>query len=241
MLQLVIMPIKNFFLSSSLTSTCSSRYPFLYTICKIPLSSYMTGTLLNCNHGPLTSTLLNCQPSQDPLSSTTLNYRLTQTMHDMPSGHVRHLGHLRHLRHLRRWTYSGIPSGPYVILGHLRQLGHPSHLGHLGHLGNISDLNTLNPYPLEPAPTDSQLEAFITELDPTDLGPSKGYYKDDLLNPLSIDTPLLLPCLNRHYTSQALAPSWSRTYTSQTHGQSLDPSDFPLDALDGHGSFLEIP
>jgi hypothetical protein len=32
-------------------------------------------------------------------------------------------------------------------------------------------------------------------------------------------------------------------YTSQTalNGQPLGPMDFPLDTLDGHGSFLEIP
>jgi hypothetical protein len=187
--------------------THSSCYPFLYSACKRPLSSYATGMSLNCtsqDYCPPTSTSLNCQPSWNHSSSMTLNCRLTQTTHDMPSGHVRHLSHLRHLGHLGHWTYSS----PYVILEHLRQLGHPGHLGHLSHLGNISDLNTLDPYPLNPLPT---------------------------------ETPLLPPCLNRHYTSQALALSWSRTYTNQTHGQSSDPLDFPLDTLDVHGSFLEIP
>ena len=110
-------------------------------------------------------------------------------MHDMSSSHVRHLGHLGLLGH---WTYSGMPSGPYIILRHLGQLGHP------GHLSNIGGLNTLNPYPLNPALTDSQLEAFIT----TDPGLLEGYYKDNLLDPIPTDTPLLLPCLDRHYTSQ---------------------------------------
>jgi hypothetical protein len=72
-----------------------------------------------------------------------------------------------------------MPSSPYVILGHLRQLGHPGHLGHLSHLGNIGDLD-----PLNPAPTDSLPGAFITEMDPTDPGPSQGCYADDLLDPL---------------------------------------------------------
>jgi hypothetical protein len=147
MLRSITMPTKNFFFLSSLAPT-HSYYP---------LPHYLTGTSLNCQ-------------SQDycPTSSMTLNCRLAQTTHDMPSGHVGHLGHLRLLGH---WTYSGMPSGPYVILRHLRQLRHPSHLGHLGHLGNIGGLNTLDPYPLDPSPTDSQLEAFITEMDPTDLGP----------------------------------------------------------------------
>ena len=124
-------------------------------------------------------------------------------MHDMPSGHPGHLGHLSHL-------------------------SHPSHLSHLGYLGTIGNLDTLNPYSLDPALADSPLEAFITELDPEDPGPSEGYYKDDLLDPIPINTPLLPPCLDRHYTSQ-------------THRQVLDTLDFPIDALDGHGPILEIP
>jgi hypothetical protein len=56
-----------------------------------------------------------------------------------------------------------MPSGPYVVIG---QLGHPSHFSHLGHLGNTGDLDTLDPYSIDPAPTDSQFKAFITELDP---------------------------------------------------------------------------
>jgi hypothetical protein len=112
-----------------------------------------------------------------------------------------------------------MPSSPYVILRHLRQLEHPGHLGHLGHLGNISDLDTLNTYPLDPTLTDSQLEAFITELDPMDPGPSEGHYEDDLLNPIPIVTPLLPQCLNRHHLDT--------DYTSQTYRQVLDTVDFP--------------
>ena len=208
----VTMPTKNFF-PSSLAPTHSSHYPFLYTACKCPLS------------GPSTSTLLNCQAQDShpgPSSGTTLNCNLAQTSHDMPSGHVRHLGHLGHLRHLRHlrhlghlghWMYCGMPSGPYVILGHLGQLRHPSHLGHLSHLSNIGDLDPLNPSPLDPALTDSQLEAFITEPDPMDPGLLEGYYEDDSLDPISTDTPLLLPCLDRHYISQITLNEQPRTFS----------------------------
>src|SRR5580693_664041 len=151
------MPTKNFFLSLSLTPSRSSCYPFLYSTRKRPMSSNTSGTSLNCT--------------------------ITQTSHDMPSGHVGHLGHLRHLRHLRHWTYCGMPSGPYVILGHLRQLGHPGHLGRLSHLSNIGDLN-----PLNPTLTDSLPGAFITEMDPMDPGPSQGCYADDSLDPLHTRT-----------------------------------------------------
>jgi hypothetical protein len=108
-----------------------------------------------------------------------LNCNLTQTSHDMPSGHVRHLSHLRHLGHLGHWTYCGMPSGPYIILGHL---------GHLGDLGNISDLNPLNPSTLNLTLTDSLPGAFIIEMDPMDPGPSEGCYADDLLDPLHTRT-----------------------------------------------------
>jgi hypothetical protein len=145
------MPTKNFFPLLLLAPTRSSHYPFLYSTCKRPLSIYSSGMMLNCQP-------LNYSPSSDT-SSTTLNCNLTQTLHDMPSSHV------RHLRHLRHWMYCGMPSGPYVILGHLGQLRHPGHLGHLGHLSNIGDLD-----PLDPTPTDSLPEAFITEMDPTDPG-----------------------------------------------------------------------
>jgi hypothetical protein len=112
-LQSVAMPTKNFFLLSLLTPTRSSYYPH---------PCYSTSTLLNCqpqNYCPVTSTLLNCTfpfsdsatsmllnchswtPSWNPSSSTTLNCRLAQTTHDMPSSHVGHLSHLRLLSHLR--------------------------------------------------------------------------------------------------------------------------------------------
>jgi hypothetical protein len=90
-----------------------------------------------------------------------------------------------------------MPSGPYIILGHLGQLGHPGHLGHLGHLGNIGGLNPFDPSTLDPAPTDSLPGAFITEMDPMDLGPSEGCYVDDSLDPLHTE-----PTLETAYTSQ---------------------------------------
>jgi hypothetical protein len=126
------MPIKNFFLSSSLAPTHSS-YSHLALTTSTSLNyqsqdphSVMTGTSLNCTSpsSPRSSGMtLNCQPPNYPpspdSSDTTLNCNLTQTSHDMPSGHV---GHLSHLRHLRHWTYCGMPSSPYVILRHLGQL-----------------------------------------------------------------------------------------------------------------------
>jgi hypothetical protein len=116
-----------------------------------------------------------------------LNCNLAQTSHDMPSSHVGHLGHLGLLGH---WMYSGMPSGPYIILRHLGQLGHHGHLGHLSHLSNISDLDPLNPYPLNPTPTDSLPGAFITEMDPTDPGPSEGCYADNSLDLLHTEPSL---------------------------------------------------
>ena len=70
-------------------------------------------------------------------------------------------------------------------------LGHLGHLRHLSYLGTIGNLNNLDPYSLNTTPTDSSPKAFITELDPKDPGPSKGYYEDDSLNPIPIATPLL--------------------------------------------------
>jgi hypothetical protein len=105
----------------------------------------------------------------------------------MPSSHVGHVGHvglLGLLGLLGHWTYCGMPSGPYIILGHLGQLGHPGHFGHLGHLSNIGDLDPLDPSTLKPAPTDSLPGVFITEMDPTDPGPSQGCDADDSLDPL---------------------------------------------------------
>jgi hypothetical protein len=178
------MPTKNVFLSSSLTPTHSSHYPFLYSACKRPLSLHAT------------STSLNCQQSQNPLSGTTLNCNLTQTSHDMPSSHVRHLSHLRLLEH---WMYCGMPSGPYIILGH------PSHLSHLGHLSNIGDLDPLDPSPLDPTPTDSLQRAFITEMDPMDPSLSEGCYADDSLDPLHTEPTL--------ETNTQVRLPWSNTDT----------------------------
>jgi len=169
----VTMPIKNFFLSSSLTPTRSSLYSH---------PAYMTSTSLNYqSQDPCTGstgTSLNCTFLFSPRSSCmTLNCNLAQTSHDMPSSHVGHVGHLRH------WIYCGMPSGPYVILRHLGQLRHPGHLSHLGHLGNIGDLDPLDPSTLDPALTDSLPGAFIIEMDPMDPGLSEGCYADDSLNP----------------------------------------------------------
>jgi hypothetical protein len=166
------MPTKNIFLTSLLAPACS-HYPFLYTIRKRPLSSYMTGMSLNCH--PLVS---------GPSSGMTLNCKTAQTMDDMPSGHHKHLGHLRHLGILSYWT-DDMPSS------HSSHLRHPGHLSHVSYLGTISNIDTLNPYSLDTTLTDSPLEAFITELDPEDPGPPEGYYKDDLLDPLPTITPLL--------------------------------------------------
>jgi hypothetical protein len=116
-----------------LLAPAHSCYPFLYTTCKRPLSTYVISTSLNCNpqnycpatrtslncnpqdYHPVTSTSLNCQCSR-PLSSMTLNCRLTQTTHDMPSSHVGHLSHLRHLGILGHWMHCSMPSGPCVKL-----------------------------------------------------------------------------------------------------------------------------
>jgi hypothetical protein len=188
MLQSITIPTKNFFLSPSLPAPAYSPYQFLYTTCKtpIPFSSYATGTLLSYNppvSEPMASTSLNCHASQ-PSSSMMLNCRTAQTMDDMPSSYYRHLRHLGLLRILSYWT-DDMPSGH---LGHLRHLGH---LGHLSYLSTISNLDILNLYSLDTAPTDSQPKAFITALDPKDPGLSKGYYADNLLNPIPIATPLL--------------------------------------------------
>jgi hypothetical protein len=60
------MPTKNFFFSSSLAPTRSSHYPFLYTVCKKPMSAYMTSTSLNC-------TIPTHSPIPDSESGITLN------------------------------------------------------------------------------------------------------------------------------------------------------------------------
>jgi hypothetical protein len=151
-------------------------------------------------------------------------------MDDMPSGHLDTL--------FGYWP-DDMPSGHPDSFGHFGLLGHLGHLGHLGYLGTIGNLDPLDPYPLDPALTDSLPGAFITEMDPMDPGLSEGCYADDSLDPIPTDTPLLPQCLDRHYTSQILARSWS-SHTSQTDGQVLGTSDFPIDTLNGHGSLSEI-
>jgi hypothetical protein len=113
-------------------------------------------------------------------------------------------------------------------LGHLGNTGDLGHLGHLGYLGNIGNLDTLDTYPLDPAPTDSLPGAFITEMDPTDPGPSEGCYADDSLDPIHART-LETVTQDTDYTSQ--------TNALDGHGPTLG---IHLDALDGHGSFSEI-
>jgi hypothetical protein len=171
------MPIKNFFLSSSLAPARSSLYL---------RPAYMTGTSLNCNpqnSHPSSSTTLNCTSLVlDPMPSMALNCNF---------------GHLSHL-------------------SNIGDLGHLGHLSHLGHLGNIGDLNTLNPYPLDPAPTDSLPGAFITEMDPTDPGLSEGCYADNSLDPLHTRT------LETAYTSHA--PSGSTTQVRHTPSIGTAPS-----------------
>jgi hypothetical protein len=142
-----------------------------------------------------TSTSLNCNPQNSrPSSSTTLN--CTSPVSDPTPGMALNcnFGHL----------------------GHLGNIGDLGHLGHLSHLGNIGDLNTLDPYPLDPAPTDSLLGAFITEMDPTDPGLSEGCYADNSLDPLHTRT------LETAYTSYA--PSGSTTQVRHTPSMGTAPS-----------------
>jgi hypothetical protein len=222
MLRSVTMPIKNFFLLLSLAPARSSLYL---------RPTYTTGMSLNCttsDHRLTTGTSLNCTSWNS--SGTTLN--CTSLVLDPTPGtalncNLRHLGHLGHLSNI----------------SDLNNLRHFSHLGHLGHLGNIGDLNTLDPYSHDPAPTDSLPGAFITEMDPTDPGPSEGCYADDLLDPLHTRT------LETAYTSQVPLRD---TYTSHApsgeyHTRQTDALDghgptsgISIDALDGHGSFSEI-
>jgi hypothetical protein len=230
------MPIKNFFLLLSLAPARSSLYL---------RPTYATGTSLNCtssNHSPSsvttgmslncttpdprspTSTLLNCnRQNPRPLSGTTLN--CTSLVSDpTPSTALNcNLGHLGHL-------------GNISDLGHLGHLRHLGHLGHLGYLSNIGNLDTLDPYPLDPAPTDSLPGAFITEMDPTDPGPSEGCYADNSLDLIHART---LETVDTTYTSQTPRREYHtrQTDTLDGHGPT---SGILIDALDGHSSFSEI-
>jgi hypothetical protein len=82
-LRSVTMPIKNFFLSSSLAPARSSLYL---------RPAYMTSTSLNCNHQdprPSSGTTLNCtSPVSDLTPGMALNCNL---------GHLGHLSHLGYL------------------------------------------------------------------------------------------------------------------------------------------------
>jgi hypothetical protein len=177
------MPIKNFFLSSSLAPARSSLYL---------RPTYTTGTSLNCTSRNSSGTTLNCtSPVWDPTPGTALNCNL---------------GHL----------------------GHLSNIGDLGHLGHLGYLGNIGNLDTLDPYSHDPAPTDSLPGAFITEMDPTDPGPSEGCYTDDSLDPIHARTL---------ETADISHKSLHKTDALNGHGPI---SGILIDALDGHGSFSEI-
>jgi hypothetical protein len=118
-------------------------------------------------------------------------------------------------------------------LGNNGDLGH---LGHLGYLGNIGDLDTLDPYPLDPAPTDSLPGAFITEMDPTDLGPSEGCYADDSLDPIharSLETD------DTTHTRQIPSGEYHARQTDALDGHG-PTSGILIDAFDRHGSFSEI-
>jgi hypothetical protein len=120
------MPTKNVF-PSSLAPTRSSHYPFLYTICKHPLSCYATGTSLNCQPP-------NYPPSPNS-TSTSLNCNFAQTLHDMHSSLDRGLGHLGHLGHLSQWL-DNMPSG---CTDSSDPFSHLSHLSHIGYLNVTAD------------------------------------------------------------------------------------------------------
>jgi hypothetical protein len=191
-LRSVTMPIKNFFLSSSLAPARSSLYL---------RPAYPTGTSLNCTSRNSSGTTLNCtSPVSDPTPGTALNCNL---------------GHL----------------------GHLGNIGDLGHLSHLGYLGNIGNLDTLEPYPHDPAPTDSLPGAFITEMDPTDPGLSEGCYADDSLNPIHTRTLETDTQGTLHKTDSRREYHTRQTDALNGHGPT---SGILIDALDGHGSFSEI-
>ena len=206
------MPIKNFFLSLSLAPARSSlclRPAYMTGMslnCTTPDHRSATGTSLNCtssNHpSSPTGTLLNCnRQNPRPSSGTTLN--CTSPVSDPTPGMALNcnLGHHGHL-------------------GNIGDLGHLGHLSHLGYLGNNGNLDTLNTYPLDPAPTDSLPGAFITEMDPTDPGPSEGCYTDD-----SLDPPSYQNTRNRLHKSDSpegvphksdRCPRWARPHLGDT-------------------------
>jgi hypothetical protein len=107
LLQSVTMPIKNFFLSSSLAPARSSLYL---------RPAYATSTSLNCTSWNSSSMTLNCTfPVSDPMPSMALNCNLRHL------GHLGNIGDLGHLSHL----------------GHLGHLGHLCHLGNISDLNTL--------------------------------------------------------------------------------------------------------
>jgi hypothetical protein len=79
-LQSVTMPCKNFFLSSLTPTHSSNTYPF-------PFSIYITGMLLNCNHGSMTSISLNYHPETYNMPSSHM-LPPTHKMYNMPSSYM---------------------------------------------------------------------------------------------------------------------------------------------------------
>jgi hypothetical protein len=106
----------NFFFQLLLVPTCSSS--FLYTTHKTPIPSpcSMTSMLLNCTHGLMSGTMVNCDPHSspshmtsmslnctipfsDPLSSTTLNCTVSIPVqwitHSSSSYHSSHIAFVK--------------------------------------------------------------------------------------------------------------------------------------------------
>jgi hypothetical protein len=138
---------------------------------------FLSHPLLASAHSPYQFLYQTCKTPLYPVTSTSLNY----TFLNLGSSSSTTLN----CRTLQA-TCNGMSSG---LCGHLRHL---SHLSHISYLSTISNLNTLNPYLLNTALADSYYEAFITEMDPKDLGPLEGYFVDNLLNLLPTATSLLL-------------------------------------------------
>jgi hypothetical protein len=206
------MPTKNFFLPLLLVPTCSSCYPFLYTTCKRPLSSYVTSMSLNCNHGQMTGMLLNCAslnpelmtcmllnctvPFSDPLSSMSLNCTFSIPV---------------------SWITCSLK---------------PPH--HLSHIAFIEDTDNMQHKVMCPA-----LQMYPH--DRSHRGPdvpmacAPACYANDSLESDSVEYyPYSAPL--SHYP---LITSYTSQTTLDRH--SSDLLDFPLDAFDGHGSLSEIP
>jgi hypothetical protein len=98
----------------------------------------------------------------------------------------------------------------------------------LSHQEGGKEKVSCNTSTLDPTLTDSLPGAFITEMDPTDPGPSQGCYTDDSLDPLHTRTletvtqvrvPLGL-------THKSECPRWAWPHLG----------DIPIDTLDRHDS-----